>query len=37
MDYSYFRVKRIVAVIGVLLFNQGTAFAEDETRPCAAS
>ena len=31
MDYSYFRIKRIAAVIGVLLFNQGAAFAEDET------
>ncbi len=31
MDYSYFRTKRVAAVIGVLLFNPSTVFAVAET------
>ncbi|MDX2424706.1 MAG: hypothetical protein QNK15_00465 [Cycloclasticus sp.] len=30
MDYSYLRIKRVAAVIGVLLLNSGIAFAEEE-------
>ena len=37
MGHSYFRMKRVAAVIGVLLLNPVAAFAEEEQRPCAGN
>jgi len=31
MDYSYFRMKRVAAVIGVMLLNPAVTFAEEDT------